>query len=62
MLEFLSSIKAKINLMVRDSSIFLFPQEVLKVSKYSQVRQNYSFLSNPDNLLGGDMDNDLKER
>jgi hypothetical protein len=62
LLEFLCSIKPKINLAVRDSSIFLFPQEVLKVSKYSTIRQKYSFLTNPDNVLGSDMDNDLRER
>jgi hypothetical protein len=62
LLQFLSSIKTKSGLTLRDSSIFLFPNEVVKVSKYTQIRQKYGFLNNPDNILGGYMDNDLRER
>jgi hypothetical protein len=47
---------------VRDSLIFLFPNETLKVGKYTQLRQKYSFLLNAENILGGDLDNDLKDR
>jgi hypothetical protein len=47
---------------VRDSEIFIFQQDILKVSKYSQVRQKYLFLNSPDNVVGADMDSDLKDR
>lgn len=48
--------------MVRDSEIFIFQQDILKVSKYSQIRQKYLFLNSPDNVIGADMDSDLKDR
>lgn len=62
LLQFLSSIKIKNSLPVRDSTIFLFPNETLKISKYTQIKQKYSFLNNIDNILGADMDNDLRDR
>lgn len=62
LLQFLTSIKTKNSLPVRDSTIFLFPNEIYKVAKYAQIRQKYAFLNNPDNILGGDIDNDLRDR
>jgi len=62
LLQFLSSIKIKNSLPVRDSTIFLFPNETIKVSKYTQIKQKYSYLNNNDNILGGDIDNDLRDR
>lgn len=62
LLQFLSSIKIKQSLAVRDSEIFIFQQDILKVSKYSQIRQKYLFLNSPDNVVGADMDSDLKDR
>ena len=49
---------------VRDSSCFLFKTEVVKVSKYSALRQKYLYLNHGDNLIGGDCDSDyyLKDR
>jgi hypothetical protein len=44
MLEFMASIKIKSSIGVRDSPIFLFPNDILKVSKYPQIRNKYSFL------------------
>lgn len=61
-MQFLSSIKIKQSLVVRDSEIFIFQQDILKVSKYSQIRQKYLFLNSPDNVIGADMDSDLKDR
>jgi hypothetical protein len=58
----LSSIKIKNSLPVRDSTIFLFPNETIKVSKYTQIKQKYSYLNSNDNILGGDIDNDLRDR
>lgn len=60
LLQFLSSIKVKNALAVRDSEIFVFQTEVLKVPKYTQLRQKYAFLNQPENIIGGDMDSDLK--
>ena len=62
MLEFLSSIKSKIGIKVRDSPIFLFPEETVKVPKYQQLKSKYSFLLFQENVVGGDLDNDLRER
>jgi hypothetical protein len=62
LLQFLSSVKLKGALLVRDSEIFLFQHEVLKVPKYTQLRQKYACLNSAENILGGDMDSDLKER
>ena len=62
LLQFLSSIKIKNSLPVRDSTIFLFPNETIKVSKYTQIKQKYSYLNSNDNILGGDIDNDLRDR
>ena len=47
LLQFLSSIRAKGALLVRDSEIFVFQNEVVKVQKYTQLRQKYSFLNQP---------------
>lgn len=44
LLEFLSSIKSKIGIKVRESPIFLFPEDTVKVLKYQQLRAKYSFL------------------
>ena len=62
LLQFLSSIKIKNSLQSRDSSIFLFPTETLKTSKYTQLKQKYSFLANPANIIGSDIDSDLRDR
>jgi hypothetical protein len=32
------------------------------VPKYTQLKQKFAFLNQPENILGGDMDSDLKER
>lgn len=61
-MQFLSSIKIKNSLVVRDSEIFVFQNEIVKVPKYTQLRQKYSFLNGLENIIGGDMDNDLRER
>jgi hypothetical protein len=61
-LEFLGSIKVKSAAQVRDSSIFLFQYDILKVNKYQQIRNKYSFLSSQENIVGGDKDVDLKDR
>lgn len=47
LLQFLSSIRVKGALLVRDSEIFVFQNEVVKVQKYTQLRQKYSFLNQP---------------
>lgn len=47
LLQFLSSIRVKGALLVRDSEIFVFQSEVVKVQKYTQLRQKYSFLNQP---------------
>jgi hypothetical protein len=60
LLQFLSSIKIRNAPLVRDSEIFIFQYEVVKVPKYTQLRQKYSFLNNPENIIGGEMDADLK--
>ena len=59
-MQFLSSIKIKNSLVVRDSDIFVFQNEIVKVPKYTQLRQKYSFLNNAENIIGGDMDSDLR--
>lgn len=47
LLQFLSSIRTKGAVLVRDSEIFVFQTEVIKVQKYTQLRQKYSFLNQP---------------
>ena len=61
-LEFLSSIKNRSTPLVRDSSIFLFPNEVLKVLNYQQVRNKYSYLASNENMIGDMKDLDIKDR
>ena len=34
----------------------------MKVPKYSQIRSKYSFLLFQENIIGGQLDNDLRER
>ena len=62
LLQFLCSIKARIDITVRDSPIFLFKTDVVKATKYSALRQKYAFINNPDNIIGGEFDSDLKDR
>ena len=62
LLEFLGSIKIRAAIRVRDSSAFLFPDDLLRVPRYQQLRSKYSFLLFQDNLLGGDLDPDTRER
>ena len=62
LLQFLSSIRPKGAPLIRDSEIFLFQTEALRVAKYTQLKQKYAFLNQPENILGGDMDSDLKDR
>ena len=60
LLEFMSSIKMRTAIKVRDSTSFLFPEDLLRVPRYQQIRSKYSFLLFQDNLLGGDLDSDTK--
>ena len=60
LLEYLSSLKSKIGIKVRDSPIFMFPEEIVKVSKYQQIRAKYSFLLFVENIVGNDFDSDLR--
>ena len=62
LLEFLSSIKSKIGIKIRDSPIFLFPEETVKVSKYQQIKSKFNFLLFQENIIGGELDNDLRDR
>lgn len=62
LLEFLNSIKTRTATTVRDSPVFLFPTDVLKVSKYAQVKIKYSFLASVDNIMGSELDQDTRER
>ena len=62
MLQFLSSIKTKNAVLMRDSSVLLFPHEIIIVSNYQQIRNKFSFLMSSDNVIGGNKDQDLKDR
>ena len=56
----MSSIKTKTSIRVRDSPIFLFPEDIIKVPKYSQIRSKFSFLLYQENIIGAELDNDLR--
>jgi hypothetical protein len=52
LLQFMCSIKSKINLTIRESNSFLFQHEIIKTNKYSVLRNKFAFLNNPDNIMG----------
>ncbi len=58
----MGSIKNKSSQTVRDSSIFLFQGEILKVINYQQIRNKYSFLASSENMIGDWKDSDIKDR
>lgn len=62
MLQFLSSIKTKNPTLMRDSPVLLFQHDIIKVSNYQQIRNKFSFLMSSDNVIGGNRDQDLKDR
>ena len=61
-LEFLASLKSKGTQVVRDSPIFIFPSDIIKISNYQQIRNKYAFLTTAENVLGDGKDPDLKDR
>jgi hypothetical protein len=46
----------------RESSIFLFPDDIVRVARYSQIRSKFAFLLHPENIIGAEFDTDLRER
>ncbi len=46
-LQFLSSIRIKNAPLIRESDIFVFQTELLRVSKYNMLKQKYAFLNLP---------------
>lgn len=47
---------------MRDSPVLLFQHDIIKVSNYQQIRNKFSFLMSSDNVIGGNRDQDLKDR
>lgn len=54
LLEYLSSLKSKSGIKMRDSPIFMFPEDTVKTTKFQQIRSKYSFLLMQENIVGGD--------
>lgn len=61
-LQFLVSFRNKSLPIVRDSTVFLFPCDIIKTANYQQIRNKYAFLASQENLIGDGRDVDLKDR
>jgi len=54
MLEFLTTIKIKQPLRIRQLECFMFPIEIVRVPKYAEIKVRFEFMCHPENIVGRD--------